>query len=40
MFFELPKIDRYSLYASSAGGAVTYSSLREMLGYYPFRSQG
>jgi HSP20 family molecular chaperone IbpA len=35
MSAELPKLDRNAL--DSAGGAVTYSPLREMLGYDPFR---
>jgi HSP20 family protein len=35
MSAELPKIDRNSV--DSNGGALTYSPLREMLGYDPFR---
>src|ERR1700679_3571192 len=37
MSAELPKLDRNSLDSNSAGGAVPYSPLREMLGYDPFR---
>ena len=37
MSVELPKIDRNSTDTPSAGGAMTYSPLREMLGYDPFR---
>jgi HSP20 family molecular chaperone IbpA len=37
MSAELPKLDRNALDSASAGGAVTYSPLREMLGYDPFR---
>jgi HSP20 family molecular chaperone IbpA len=37
MSVELPKFDRNALDSVPAGGAVTYSPLREMLGYDPFR---
>jgi HSP20 family protein len=37
MSAELPKLDRNSLDSNSAGVAVPYSPLREMLGYDPFR---
>lgn len=36
MSVELPKFDR-NADAAPVGGAVTYSPLREMLGYDPFR---
>jgi HSP20 family molecular chaperone IbpA len=37
MSADLPRIDRNSVDSPSASGAVTYSPLREMLGYDPFR---
>jgi HSP20 family molecular chaperone IbpA len=37
MSVELPKFDRTALDSVPSGGAVTYSPLREMLGYDPFR---
>jgi HSP20 family molecular chaperone IbpA len=37
MSAEPPKLHRNSLDSNSAGGAVPYSPLREMLGYDPFR---
>jgi HSP20 family protein len=37
MSAELPRLDRDSTDSTSAGAAVTYSPLREMLGYDPFR---
>ena len=37
MSVELPRLDRNATISPPAGGAVTYSPLREMLGYDPFR---
>jgi HSP20 family protein len=37
MSADLPKLDRNTFESTSAGGAVPYSPLREMLGYDPFR---
>jgi len=37
MSVELPKLDRNSVDGAPVNGAVTYSPLREMLGYDPFR---
>jgi HSP20 family molecular chaperone IbpA len=37
MSADLPRLDRNSADSPSASGAVSYSPLREMLGYDPFR---
>lgn len=37
MSVELPNIDRTARNTAVPGGALTYSPLREMLGYDPFR---
>jgi len=37
MSVDLPKYDRNPVDGAPASGAVTYSPLREMLGYDPFR---